>query len=111
MVCLRRNARHENRQSQCGYNKTFHLLTLFSMGVSSSLRLRDYYLCGRQRQVLWPLQKRSQTCSNKDMNNWYDRVVEYHSECRPSFILFTELIAFMGTMATVVGMAILLSLL
>jgi hypothetical protein len=40
----------------------------------------------------------------------YDRVAQYHSESRPSFILFTELIAFMGTMATVVGMAVLLSL-
>jgi hypothetical protein len=42
--------------------------------------------------------------------NWYDRVSQYHSRSRPSFILFTELIAFMGTMATVVGMAVLLSL-
>ena len=42
--------------------------------------------------------------------NLYDRVSQYHSESRPSFILFTELIAFIGTMATVVGMAVLLSL-
>jgi hypothetical protein len=40
----------------------------------------------------------------------YDRVTQYHSESRPSFILFTELIAFLGTMATVVGMAVLRSL-
>jgi hypothetical protein len=42
---------------------------------------------------------------------WYERLSQYHSESRPSFILFTELIAFMGTMATVVGMAVLLSFL
>jgi hypothetical protein len=43
--------------------------------------------------------------------NWYDRLSQYHAKSRPSFILFTELIAFFGTMVTLVGMAILLSLL
>jgi hypothetical protein len=42
--------------------------------------------------------------------SWYDRLSRYHSESRPSFILFTELLAFAGSMATAVGMAILLSL-
>jgi len=41
--------------------------------------------------------------------NLYERLSQYHSESRPSFILFTEMIAFMTTMATVVGTAILLS--
>jgi len=41
----------------------------------------------------------------------YDRLSQYHSNSRSSFILFTELIGFMGTMATLVGMAVLLSLL
>lgn len=35
--------------------------------------------------------------------NWYNRLSQYHSESRPSFVLFTELIAFVGSMATVVG--------
>jgi hypothetical protein len=43
--------------------------------------------------------------------NWYERISEYHTESRPSFILFTEFVAFIGTMATVVGTAVLLSLL
>ena len=42
--------------------------------------------------------------------SWYDRISQYHAESRESFILFTEMIAFAGTMATAVGMAILLSL-
>jgi hypothetical protein len=42
--------------------------------------------------------------------SWYDRLSQYHAESRPSFILFTELVAFTGSMATVVGMAILFSL-
>jgi hypothetical protein len=43
--------------------------------------------------------------------NLYDRLSQYHSESRPSFIFFTEMIAFMTTMATVVGAAVLVSLL
>jgi hypothetical protein len=35
--------------------------------------------------------------------NLYKRLSQYHSESRPSFILFTEFIAFVGTMATMVG--------
>ena len=62
-------------------------------------------ICGDLWRQDW-----TQTCKSQDMN-WYDRVSQYHSESRPSFILFTELIAFIGTMATVVGMAVLLSLL
>jgi hypothetical protein len=42
--------------------------------------------------------------------NLYERITQYHSESRPSFILFTEMIAFMTTMATLVGTAVLLSL-
>ena len=48
------------------------------------------------------------TCTQRSMN-WYNRLSQYHTKSRPSFILFTELIAFTGTMATVVGMAVLLS--
>jgi len=51
----------------------------------------------------------TETCTQRSMN-WYNRLSQYHSQSRPSFILFTELIAFMGTMATVVGMAVLLYL-
>jgi len=43
--------------------------------------------------------------------SFYERVAQYHSESRQSFILVIQLIAFLGTMATVVGMAVLLSLL
>jgi len=39
----------------------------------------------------------------------YNRLAQYHSHSRPSFILFTEFVAFVGTMATVVGMAVLFS--
>jgi hypothetical protein len=35
--------------------------------------------------------------------SFYHRLVRYHSKSRPSFILFTEFIAFVGTMATMVG--------
>jgi hypothetical protein len=42
--------------------------------------------------------------------NFYHRLSHYHSKSRPSFILFTELIAFTTTMATVVGAAVLVSL-
>jgi hypothetical protein len=41
--------------------------------------------------------------------SWYDRLSRYHAKSRPSFIFFTELIAFFATMVTLVGMAILLS--
>jgi hypothetical protein len=42
--------------------------------------------------------------------NLYDRLSQYHAESRPSFILFTALVGFVGTMATIVGMAVLFSL-
>jgi len=51
----------------------------------------------------------TETCTLRSMN-WYNRLSQYHSTSRPSFILFTEFIAFTGTMATVVGMAVLLYL-
>jgi hypothetical protein len=41
----------------------------------------------------------------------YDRLTQYHAESRPSFILFTEFIAFVGTMATMVGISFLRELL
>lgn len=40
----------------------------------------------------------------------YDQISEYHANCRPGFVLFTEFIAFVGTMATFVGMSVLFSL-
>ncbi len=40
----------------------------------------------------------------------YEQISQYHSNCRPAFVLFTEFIAFVGTMATMVGMAVLFSL-
>jgi len=41
--------------------------------------------------------------------NFFDRVAEFHSNSRPTFVLFTEFIAFVGTMALMVGLAILFS--
>jgi hypothetical protein len=41
--------------------------------------------------------------------NFVDRVVEFHSNSRPAFVLFTEFIAFVGSMAIIVGLAILFS--
>ena len=35
----------------------------------------------------------------------YDRISEYHSKSRSAFVLFTELIAFVGMIATIVGTA------
>jgi len=35
--------------------------------------------------------------------NFYDRLTQYHSDSRPSFILFTEFIAFVATMFTMVA--------
>ena len=43
--------------------------------------------------------------------NLYNRLTQYHSESRPSFVLFTEFIAFVGTMATVVAIAFMRELL
>jgi len=43
--------------------------------------------------------------------NLYSRLSQYHSNSRPSFVLFTELIAFVGSMATMVGFAYLRELL
>lgn len=37
--------------------------------------------------------------------NLYNRLAEYHSQSRLSFILFTEFIAFAGTIATMAGIA------
>ena len=39
-----------------------------------------------------------------------ERLAQYHSESRHTFVLITELLAFVATMTTVVGMAILFSL-
>jgi len=39
-----------------------------------------------------------------------NRIVEFHSESRPTFVLVTEFVAFVGTMATMVGVAVLFSL-
>ena len=49
---------------------------------------------------------RHATCEYKGMS-LYDRLTRYHSESRSSFILFTEFIAFVGTMATMVGIGFL----
>jgi len=40
----------------------------------------------------------------------YNRISQYHSESRRAFVLFTEFIAFVSAMATLVGMAVLFSL-
>lgn len=50
----------------------------------------------------------ARTCADHSIT-WYEWVSQYHSNSRSSFILFTELIGFMGTMAALVGMAVLLS--
>src|ERR1051326_3393214 len=42
MVSLSRNGRHEKRQSQCGCNKTFHLLTLVSFKECFRLFVQDW---------------------------------------------------------------------
>jgi hypothetical protein len=42
--------------------------------------------------------------------NFYNRLTQCYFDSRSAFILFTEFIAFVGTMATVVGMAVLFSL-
>jgi len=39
----------------------------------------------------------------------YNRLSQYHSESRSAFVLFTEFIAFVGTMVTMIGMSILFS--
>jgi hypothetical protein len=41
--------------------------------------------------------------------SFIERVSEYHSSSRPTFVLFTEFIAFVGTMVVMVGLAILFS--
>jgi hypothetical protein len=41
----------------------------------------------------------------------FDRLTQYHSESRPSFVLFTEFIGFVATMATMVGISFLRELL
>jgi len=33
--------------------------------------------------------------------NLYNRLSQYHSDSRPSFVLFSEFIAFAGSMATI----------
>jgi hypothetical protein len=50
------------------------------------------------------------TCPQRNMR-FHQRITQYHSENRPLFILFTEFIAFTGTIAVMVGMAVLFSLL
>jgi hypothetical protein len=37
--------------------------------------------------------------------SFYDRLSQCHSQSRPVFILFTEIIAFAGTMLVMVGIA------
>jgi hypothetical protein len=39
-----------------------------------------------------------------------EKVSDYHSTCRPAFVLFAEFIGFVGTMAIMVGVAVLFSL-
>jgi hypothetical protein len=41
--------------------------------------------------------------------SFYNRLAQYHSESRAAFVLFTEFVAFVGTMAAMVGMAVLFS--
>jgi len=41
----------------------------------------------------------------------YDRISQLHSESRSAFVLFMEFIAFVGTIATIVGMGVLFSFL
>lgn len=43
--------------------------------------------------------------------NFYNWLAQYHSHNRPSFVLFTEFIAFVGTMATMVGIGFIRELL
>jgi hypothetical protein len=43
--------------------------------------------------------------------NLYGRIAQYHSRSRSAFILFTELIAFTGTLATMIAIASLRELL
>src|SRR5437870_13780586 len=50
----------------------------------------------------------ARTCADHSITR-YEWVSQYHSNSRSSFILFTEPIGFMGTMAALVGMAVLLS--
>ena len=38
-----------------------------------------------------------------------NQLAQYHSESRPTFVLVTEFVAFVGTMVAMVGMAILFS--
>ena len=37
----------------------------------------------------------------------YDRLASYHEQSRPSFILFTEFIAYVGAVAAMVGLGFL----
>jgi len=43
--------------------------------------------------------------------NIFERLAQYHSESRSTFILFTEFAALVATMMVFVGMAVLFSLL
>ena len=58
----------------------------------------------RSYDPIFPVLVWFQTCTYHSMN-LYSRISQYHSKSRPSFVLFTELIAFVGGMATVVGFA------
>jgi hypothetical protein len=64
----------------------------------------------KYRSFLQRGQFRHPTCQQMGMSI-YDRLTQYHAESRPSFILFTEFIAFVGTMATMVGISFLRELL
>src|SRR5437870_12558781 len=50
----------------------------------------------------------ARTCADHSITR-YEWVSQYHSNSRSSFILITEPIGFMGTMAALVGMAVRLS--
>ena len=39
--------------------------------------------------------------------NLYQRMLDYHSKSRPTFVLFTEFIAFVATMTAMLGIAFL----
>jgi len=45
------------------------------------------------------------------MNYLYDRMIDYHRQSRPTFVLFTEFIAFVATMVAMVGIGFIRDLL
>ena len=48
------------------------------------------------------------TCTHDSMS-LFNRIVECHSQSRPTFVLVTEFVAFVATMVTMLGMAVLFS--